>query len=174
MWCTCSCRRSFGDCFVILLPAPAPPTPYLPGLVCHVLFQSGQKAFESGVFFYFEMSSKGLTLQDPHLIFQPAALLQQNTVGRQSAGHPGTVPVVNFVDDLLYKAFEPDRAPQWQKLKSQTVIHCFLHIFLNLWLRCLWSLEIVATYSCWFPVLHKRLMGSAVPRTSSRPWSPPP
>lgn len=70
-----------------------------------MLFLSGQKAFEM-VVVYFEMSWKGLTFQDTDLVFQRGPGEQHRAVLlQQSAVHPGSARVAEYVGDLLYKAF---------------------------------------------------------------------
>lgn len=69
------------DRFVMQLPAPAALCGTCLGLFAMRFFGAGRKPLRVAVV-YFEMSSKGLTFQDTHLIFQPAVLLQQIAVGR--------------------------------------------------------------------------------------------
>lgn len=99
----CSCRQCLmtvlsRSCQLLLYPLW-----YLPGLVCHVLFWSRQKAFESGCCLFWNVL-KGVNLSRYTSHFTACSLAPANR-GRQSTVHPGSARVVDFVDDLLYKAF---------------------------------------------------------------------
>ena len=91
----CDCRH----CFVTVLSCSC--WPLLPGLSAVGFFRVGRKPLKA-VIVYFEMPSKGLTFQDISCSSlqscSSTALWAECSASRLST-------VVDFVDDLLYKAF---------------------------------------------------------------------